>query len=83
MIQSQSEMLLCRRGGGSLMPQSQSFFEMPKSITQDFTAFIPANLDGRPGQCKKQANTARSADLLLPLKYARMPNSKEVGNICA
>nr|CDS34391.2 protocadherin 1 [Hymenolepis microstoma] len=78
-IQSQSEMLLCRRGGGvNLMPQSQSFFEMPKSMTQEFATFAPANLDGRMIQSKKLATTARSADLLLPLKYARMPNNKEM-----
>ncbi|VDL60847.1 unnamed protein product [Hymenolepis diminuta] len=69
-IQSQSEMLLCRRGGANLLPQSQSFFEMPKSMTQEFTTFVPANLDGRTMQGKKQANAARSADLLIPLKYA-------------
>lgn len=76
-IQSQSEMLLCRRGGANLLSQSQSFFEMPKSMTQEFT-FVPANLDGRTMQGKKQANATRSADLLIPLKYARMPNNKEV-----
>ncbi|VDK32523.1 unnamed protein product [Taenia asiatica] len=77
-IQSQSEMILCRRAGGNLLPQSQSFFEMPKSMTQEFTTFVPASLEGFQGGGKKQANTARSADLLLPVKYARIPNNKEV-----
>ncbi|VDM16441.1 unnamed protein product [Hydatigera taeniaeformis] len=77
-IQSQSEMILCRRAGGSTLPQSHSFFEMPKSLTQEFTTFVPASLDGYQGGCKKQASTARSADLLLPIKYARIPNNKEI-----
>ena len=77
-IQSQSEMILCRRAGNNLLSQSHSFFEMPKSLTQDFTTFVPANLEGYPSGCKKQANTARSADLLFPVKYARLPNNKEV-----
>lgn len=77
-IQSQSEMILCRRAGGNLIPQSQSFFEMPKSMTQEFTTFVPASLEGFQGGGKKQANATRSADLLLPVKYARIPNNKEV-----
>ena len=78
-IQSQSEMVLCRRAGNNLLSQSQSFFEMPKSLTQEFTSFVPVNLEGYPGACKKQANTTRSADLLFPVKYARIANNKEVG----
>ncbi|CDS38314.1 protocadherin 1 [Echinococcus multilocularis] len=77
-IQSQSEMILCQRAGGHILPQSQSFFEMPKSMTQEFATFAPASLEGYQGGCKKRACAARSADLLLPVKYARIPNNKEI-----
>ncbi|VDD80263.1 unnamed protein product [Mesocestoides corti] len=81
-IQSQSEMILCRRPGGSGIQQSHSFFEMPKSMTQEFTTFAQvcpqAQIEGYQGSGKKQADGAGNADVSFPVKYTRIPNNRRI-----
>ncbi len=52
-------------------------------MTHEFTTFSPPpHMEAYPhvasNTVKKHADTARSADLLFPVKYARVGNNKEV-----